>query len=168
MVAVEGLSDHEAGERKLVIEAHDYHVKVRATGAKSGVLEAPLDRLPHLQVSSPPEFGGPGYIWSPEHLLVAAVASCLMTTFQSIAAKSGVEVLEYTDHSSGHLQRAQNGLYSIDKIILRPNVLISAKSNVDRALRLLEKAEAVCLIGRSINSVVELEPSVLQAHQVGT
>jgi organic hydroperoxide reductase OsmC/OhrA len=91
-----------------------------------------------------------------------------MTTFHSIAATSGVDVLEYTDHSSGHLQRAENGLYSIDTIVLRPEVLVSAESNVDRALRLLEKAEAVCLIGRSIKSEVVLEPSVLQAHQVGT
>jgi peroxiredoxin-like protein len=151
-----------------VIEAHDYHVKVRATGPRGGVLEAPLDDLPELPVSSPPEFDGPGHIWSPEHLLVAAVASCLMTTFHSIAATSGVDVLEYTDHSSGHLQRAENGLYSIDTIVLRPELLVSAESNVDRALRLLEKAEAVCLIGRSIKSEVVLEPSVLQAHQVGT
>jgi len=151
-----------------MIEAHDYHVKVRATGPRGGVLEAPLDDLPELQVSSPPEFDGPGHIWSPEHLLVAAVASCLMTTFHSIAVRSGVDVLEYTDHSSGHLQRAGNGLYSIDTIVLRPEVLVSAESNVDRALRLLEKAETVCLIGRSIKSEVVLEPSVLQAHQVGT
>jgi peroxiredoxin-like protein len=151
-----------------LIDAHDYHVNVRATGPRGGVLEAPLDDLPELQVSSPPEFDGPGHIWSPEHLLVAAVASCLMTTFHSIAARSGVDVLEYTDHSSGHLQRAENGLYSIDTIVLRPEVLVSAESNVDRALRLLEKAEAVCLIGRSIKSEVVLEPSVLQAHQVGT
>ncbi|HEX6300125.1 MAG TPA: OsmC family protein [Acidimicrobiia bacterium] len=151
-----------------MIEAHDYHVRVRATDPKSGVLEAPLDELPQLQFSSPPEFGGPEHVWSPEHLFVAAVASCLMTTFLSIAGNSGVEVLEYTDDSTGHLQRDEKGLYSIDRIMLRPNVLISADSDVDRAIRLLDKAEKVCLIGRSIRSEVVLETSVLQAHQVGT
>jgi organic hydroperoxide reductase OsmC/OhrA len=152
----------------LLIDEHDYHVKVRATDLKTGLLEAPVDDLPELAVSSPPEFGGPEHVWSPEHLFVAAIASCLMTTFQSIAANSGVEVLEYTDHSVGHLQRGARGLYSMDRVTLRPTVLISAESNVDRAIRLLDKAEKVCLIGRSVRSEMVLEPSVLQAHQVGT
>lgn len=151
-----------------MIDAHDYHVRVRATDPKGGVLEGPRDELPQLQFSSPPEFGGPEHIWSPEHLFVASVASCLMTTFMAIAPNSGVEVLEYTDNSIGHLQRDEKGLYSIDRITLRPDVLISAESDVDRAIRLLDKAEKVCLIGRSILSEVELESSVLQAHHVGT
>lgn len=152
----------------LLIDAHDYRVTLRATTRNAGMLEATFDDLPELAVSSPPEFGGPERIWSPEHLFVAAIASCLMTTFQSIAANSGVEVLEYMDHSVGHLQRGAKGLYSMDRVTLRPTVLISAESNVERAIRLLEKAEKVCLIGRSVRSEVILEPSVLQAHQVGT
>lgn len=150
-----------------LITNHDYHVTVIGTDAKSGVLQAPLDGLPEMDVASPPEFGGPGGVWSPEHLFVASVAACLMTTFQSIAANSGVEVVEYSDSSVGRLSRAENGLYSMDRVTLRPTVLISADSNPDRALRLLEKAEKVCLIGRSVSSETILEPTVLQAHQVG-
>lgn len=39
----------------------------------------------------PPEFGGPERTWSPEHLFVAAVSSCLMTTFRAIAEMSELE-----------------------------------------------------------------------------
>lgn len=151
-----------------MIDSHDYHVHVRGSGEKTGWLDAQSDGLPGLEVASPPEFGGQGHIWSPEHLFVASATACLMTTFRAIAARSGVEVLEYDDYAVGHLQRGEDGLYSIDRITHRPTVVISPDSRPDRAHRLLEKAEKACLIGRSIKSEMILEPTVLQAHQVGT
>ena len=36
---------------------------------------------PDLTVATPPEFGGPAGVWSPEELLVASVGSCLLSTF---------------------------------------------------------------------------------------
>jgi organic hydroperoxide reductase OsmC/OhrA len=91
-----------------------------------------------------------------------------MTTFRSIATNSGIEVLDYVDHSTGQLRRAEDGLYSIERVTLRPMVVISGDSKPERALRLLDKAERVCLIGRSISSEVVLDPTVVQAHHVGT
>lgn len=151
-----------------MIDSHDYQVRVTGTDAKRGLLESPEDGLPPLEVASPPEFGGPESVWSPEHLFVASIAACLMTTFRSIAANSGLEVVEYRDESVGHLQRGEDGLYSIDRVTLRPVVVISSDSRPDRALRLLEKAEKVCLVSRSVRSETVLEPKVTQAHQVGT
>lgn len=145
-----------------MIESHDYQVSIAGTGPKTGTLESTSDGLPPMELASPPEFGGPERTWSPEHLFVAAVAGCLMTTFQAIAANSGIEVLEYTDDATGHLQRGDDRRYSIDRITLRPTVVISADSNPDRTHRLLEKAEEACLIGRSIVSERILEPTVLQ------
>lgn len=145
-----------------MIESHDYQVAITGTGSKKGLLESTNDGLPPLEFASPPEFGGPERTWSPEHLFVAAVAGCLMTTFQAIAANSGIEVLEYTDDATGHLQRGDDRRYSIDRITLRPTVVISADSNPDKTYRLLEKAEEACLIGRSIVSERILEPTVFQ------
>jgi organic hydroperoxide reductase OsmC/OhrA len=168
MVADGSSANDGSSERSELIDSHDYHVSVAGSGQKTGLLEGPFDGLPALEFASPPEFGGPEGVWSPEHLFVASVASCLMTTFRSIAANSGVEVLEYHDYSIGHLRRGEDGLYSIERVTLRPTVMIAADSKPDRAHRLLEKAEKVCLIGRSIRSETVLEPRVLQAHQVGT
>lgn len=145
-----------------MIESHDYQVAITGTGNKTGLLESTSDGLAPMEFASPPEFGGPEKTWSPEHLFVASVAGCLMTTFQAIAANSGIEVLEYTDDATGHLQRGDDRRYSIDRITLRPTVVISADSNPDKTYRLLEKAEEACLIGRSIVSERILEPTVLQ------
>ena len=83
-----------------------------------------------------------------------------MTTFRSIAEASGLEVLAYSDNPSGHLQRGDDRLYSFDKVTLRPRVLVSSEEKVAKALRLLDKAEHVCLVSRSMSSKIELEPVV--------
>lgn len=151
-----------------MIEFHEYQVNVIGSGEKTGMLSAEGDGLPELPFASPPEFGGPDSIWSPEHLFVASVAGCLMTTFRSIAARSGVEVLDYSDEATGIMRKGSDGLYSIEQIMLRPTIVISDDSKTDRARRLIERAEEVCLIGRSIKSLVVLEARVVQYHQVGT
>ena len=143
-----------------MIESHDYCVELVGAAEKRGWLTAEQDGLPELEVASPPEFGGPPGTWSPEHLLVASVSSCLMTTFRSIAVRSGVEVLSYDDRAVGHLQRGTDGFYSMDRITLRPRIVISPDSKLERAERLIQKAERACLISRSIASEVVLEPDI--------
>jgi peroxiredoxin-like protein len=150
------------GER--LIDSHDYQVEVAGTGLKTGRLTASGDDLPPLDFASPPEFGGPSGVWSPEHLFVASVASCLMTTFRSMAERSGVEVVSYEDESVGRLARDDDGLFRIERITLRPRVVVSVDSRLDRARRLIEKAEKVCLIGRSIESETVLEPTVTSSE----
>ena len=143
-----------------MIESHDYFVEVASTGLKTGLLDAAADGLPTIDVSSPPEFGGPAGVWSPEHLFVASLSTCLMTTFNSIADASNLEILAYRDQASGHLQRGEDRKYKIDTVTLRPTVTIADPAKRDKAVRLLEKAEDVCLISRSVACELLLEPSV--------
>jgi peroxiredoxin-like protein len=141
-----------------MIDAHDYPLHLESTGPKTGVLTSP-DDLPKLDVASPPEFGGPVGTWSPEHLLVAAVSCCLMTTFRAIAEMSNLDVVEYSDDAVGHLVR-EDSLYRIESVTLRPRVVISDPEKVDKAWRLLEKAERACLVSRSVSAEINLEGSV--------
>src|SRR6187399_3529484 len=65
---------------------HRYCVKGAAR--LSGDVELIADRLATLRSASPVEFGGPGDRWSPETLLVGAVADCFILTFRAIAKAS--------------------------------------------------------------------------------
>lgn len=143
-----------------MIESHDYVLHIEGTGPKTGIMTADEDGLPALHVSSPPEFGGPEAIWSPEHLFVAAVSSCLMTTFRSIAELSKLDVVAYSDDPVGHLIRDESRMYRIESVTLRPRVTIADPEKVDRALRLLEKAERACLVSRSVSAEIRMEPTV--------
>lgn len=146
-----------------MIESHEYQVRLTGSEPKKGYVESDEVGLPRLEVASPPEFGGPGEIWSPEHLFVASISACLMTTFRAIAGISGLEVLEYRDDASGHLQRGSDRLYRIDRVTLRPRVVIADGSKVEKAQSLLERAEEVCLISRSVSSEIEVHSTVIAA-----
>lgn len=147
-----------------MIKSHEYRLHLRGTGIKTGEFVTITSDLPLLEVASPPEFGGPGMTWSPEHLFLAAISSCLMTTFRAIASKSELEVVAYTDDSSAQLVRDPDGLYRMASVTLRPRVFITDPSKTDLTLRLLDKAEKACLISRSYKAEVRMEKTVEVVH----
>lgn len=149
-----------------MIESHDYQVRLTGTHAKGGYLESDEAGLLRLEVASPPEFGGPEGTWSPEHLFVSAISACLMTTFHAIAEIADLEIVEYRDDASGHLQRGSDRLYRMDMVTLRPRVVIADESKIEKALRLLARAEEVCLISRSVSSVIDMHPTVIAPGRV--
>ena len=65
-----------------------YRTAVRWTEEHKGVISSP-DK-PDVEVACPPEFGGHEGYWSAEDLFVAAVNTCIMTTFLSLAEKRGI------------------------------------------------------------------------------
>jgi len=70
---------------------HNYEVDVNWVKDRIGILYSP-ELNDEVQVATPPQFPkGIDKVWSPEHLFVAAVNSCLMTTFLSIAENSKLE-----------------------------------------------------------------------------
>lgn len=138
---------------------HVYEVSVNWQDGRRGMLSSP-DLEPRIEVATPPQFdGGMPNVWSPEHLFVAAVNSCLMTTFLAIAGNSKLEIVSYTSKGSGKLELGE-GKYAISEVILEPRVVVADEQQRARALRILEKAEANCLIGNSIRSKVLLRPLV--------
>lgn len=118
------------------------------------------DDLPDLEVATPPEFpGGIAGIWSPEHLFVASAEACLMTTFLAIAENSKLAFESYESEAVGTLEKTDSG-FQITRIVLKPRLVISDENLVDRARRILEKAEQHCLISNSMKTEIDLEPTV--------
>jgi len=139
---------------------HHYQVKVNWLQDRKGIVSSNV--LPQqIEVATPPEFtkGMPG-IWSPEHFLVAAANSCLMTTFLAIAENSKLDFISFESNAIGILDK-QEGKYMIVEIILHPIVLVSHQDLVEKALRLIEKSEAACLISNSLKSKIVLQPKVI-------
>lgn len=67
------------------MEAHNYNVNLTWTGDRKGTLSS-LELHSSIEVATPPQFPkGIEGVWSPEHFYRAAISSCLMTTFLSIA-----------------------------------------------------------------------------------
>ena len=140
-----------------------YENGIEWTGEKKGRLSAP--GLPSLQVATPPEFDGHEGFWSPEHYFVAAVNSCVMTTFLAIADGSKLQFESYQAQATGKLEKPEGEGYRITEIIIRATLVISQSKDLERAGRILQKAEKHCLISNSIKAVVRLEPQILVANE---
>jgi organic hydroperoxide reductase OsmC/OhrA len=139
---------------------HSYEVAVDWIEDRVGILNSP-DLNDDLQVATPPEFPkGVDRIWSPEHLFTAAVNSCLMTTFLSIADNSKLEFKTFTSKAYGKLEM-KDGKYVMSEITLMPVLTISKAEDRDKALKILQKSEAACLISNSIKSAIIFKPEVL-------
>lgn len=62
-------------------------------------------------------------IWSPEHLFVAAIESCLMTTFLAVAENSKLEFVSFSSHATGKLDKV-DGKFMMTEVLLRPTLVI--------------------------------------------
>ena len=110
-----------------------------------------------IEVATPPEFDkGMPNIWSPEHLFTASVVSCFMTTFLAVAEYSKLDFIKLSCSAEGVLEKI-DGKYLMTKIILKPELTIADQDKTERALRIIEKSEAACLISNSIKSEIELK-----------
>ena len=134
-------------------QEHYYEVNVQWKNDRKGLMSSPI--LPDsIEVATPPEFPkGMEGIWSPEHLLVAAANSCLMTTFLAIAENSRLEFIDFSSKAVGKLEVVE-GKYMISESALTPTLIIRDETQKEKAERVLNKSEAACLISNSLKSKI--------------
>ena len=137
---------------------HQYLAMAHA--ASAGAVEINSGGLEPLSSMPPPQFGGPGDSWSPETLLVAAVADCFILTFRAIARASKLEWSALECSAEGVLERVE-GVTRFTGMTVRATLTVPAGTNVDKAQRLLEKSESVCLITQSMTATVHLQADII-------
>jgi organic hydroperoxide reductase OsmC/OhrA len=140
------------------MDAYPHHYRVQAAAQAEGNVALASERLPSLSSAPPAQFGGPGDQWSPETLLVAASADCLILTFRAIARASKLPWLRVDCDAEGVLDRV-DGVTRFTQIRLNARLVLYPGGDVERAQRLLEKAEKTCLITCSLKA-----ESVLTVH----
>ncbi len=138
---------------------HNYQVDLTFTQDRKGTLSSPV-LTQSVEVATPPEFpkGMPG-IWSPEHLFVAAISSCLMTTFLAVSENSKLPFVSFNCEAIGKLDKV-DGKFMITEVTLKPTLVIEQADQYDRAKRILEMSEKACLISNSVKSTIIFEPTI--------
>jgi peroxiredoxin-like protein len=138
---------------------HFYEVNVQWIADRKGIMSSPV-LTDKIEVATPPEFAnGMANIWSPEHLLVAAVNSCLMTTFLAIAENSKLEFIKFDSKAIGKLEIVE-GKYMVSEIELTPTLVIANEADKEKAERVLIKSEKACLISNSVKSAIIFKPVI--------
>jgi organic hydroperoxide reductase OsmC/OhrA len=97
----------------------------------------------------------------PEEALVAAVSSCHMLWFLSLAARDGLVIDSYADAAEGRMGSFADGRRGITEVLLRPRIVVAARAAVDDAViaALHHRAHERCDIAHSIRGEVRVQGS---------
>lgn len=95
----------------------------------------------------------------PEEAFVAALSSCHMLFFLSLAAADGIVVERYRDAASGTLAANSAGNLSMTRVTLRPDARYRSgyEPSQEQLARLHHEAHKQCFIANSVTSDVVTE-----------
>ena len=136
---------------------HTYVVAASAQSDSNTTTSSP--GLADLEVAAPAEFGGPGDQWSPETLLVAAVADCFILSFKAIARASKMEWTSLSCDVDGVLEKVDR-VTQFTAFHIRATLDVPDGTREDKAERLMAMAEKSCLITNSLIADSDLEAEV--------
>ena len=139
-----------------------HHYPATASAMATGNVDVTSPGLVTLDTAPPAEFGGPGDVWSPETLLVASVANCLILTFRAIARASRLEWNSLRCDVDGELDKIDR-VTQFTGFELRVHLEVPAGTDPGKAERLLHKAEQGCLITNSLKAGSHLVAEVTVA-----
>ena len=133
------------------------------TSGNKGIVSSQLIK-PSICITAPPEFGGEGTDWSPEHLFLSSVSSCFMLTFLVFAKKINVEISGFECATTGQVEMI-DGRYKFTYIHLYPKAFVANEADIEKAKVAMEKAKKYCLISNSVNAEIMQHPEVAIAKQ---
>ena len=138
------------------MDAFPHHYTVTANGtSETSLIGVSSAGVPNILTDAPAEFGGPGDQWSPEALLMAAVADCFILTFRAVSRASKVSWDSITCEATGTLDRIERKT-QFTEIELKVSVKTSADVSEEQLTRVLHKSEEGCLITNSLTASVTL------------
>jgi organic hydroperoxide reductase OsmC/OhrA len=141
------------------LKEYPHYYRVSASAESDGDVSHTSPGLDSFVSAPPAEFDGPGDLWSPETLLVAAVAGCFVLSFRGVAKASRFEWLSLDCDVESMLTRIDRTT-KFTEFAIRATLFVPPDTNEERAQRLLEKAEATCLITNSLSASIHLSATV--------
>lgn len=120
-----------------------------------GGLAVPASASPHVV---PVPFSVAANV-DPEEAFVAAVSSCHMLFFLSLAAQRGIVIDEYCDDATGYMGEDGDGRIVMQKIVLRPAGAYAGEGPppLEQLQVLHHRAHELCYIANSIKTEVVTE-----------
>lgn len=139
----------------------EYTFRVSAwwTSGRTGL--AKCESSPNtIHFSEAAELGGLEGRWTPEQLLLCALAGCFTTTFHDVARSAKFDYTDLEVEIEGSVRRSRANGCNFSEILLRPRLTVSGEEQREAGLALLRRAKSLCMISRAITVPQTLEPSV--------
>ena len=137
---------------------HTYRVTAWWVAGQNGITKS--DSAPNaIHFTVPPQFGGMEGRWSPEGLFLSSLASCFTTSFNAVAEYSKFEYVDLEVEVEGTVSKTATG-YRFTGVVIRPKLKIVDEADQARAMELLNKTKALCLVSRALEIPQEFQPHV--------
>ncbi len=138
---------------------YTYRVSAWWTSGRTGL--AKCESSPNtIHFSEAAELGGMQGRWTPEQLLLCALAGCFTTTFHEVARAAKFDFTDLEVEIEGTVRRNRNTGCNFNEILIRPRLTVQSEEQREAGLNLLRKTKAICMISRAITVPQTLEPSV--------
>ena len=138
---------------------HSYVVSASAEAESNVTLSS--DGLESVTSAPPEAFGGPGDLWSPETLLVAAVADCFILSFRAIARASAFSWSDLQCRVDGTLDKVDRENRFV-AFMVHASLTIGSDADEAKGEKLLHKAEQLCLITNSLIADSHLSVEIIK------
>jgi organic hydroperoxide reductase OsmC/OhrA len=138
---------------------YTYRISAWWTSGRTGL--AKCESSPNtIHFSEAAELGGLPGRWTPEQLLLCALAGCFTTTFHDVARAQKFDYTDLEVEIDGTVQRTRTAGCNFAEILIRPRLTVQSEEQREAGLALLRKTKALCIISRAITVPQTLEPWV--------
>ena len=136
-----------------------YRVSAWWTSGRTGL--AKCESSPNtIHFSDAAELGGLQGRWTPEQLLLCALAGCFTTTFNDLAHAAKFEYVDLEVEIEGSVHRTRAAGCNFTEILIRPRLTVPSDGLRETGLSLLRRTKSVCMISRAITVPQTLEAVV--------
>ena len=101
-----------------------------------------------IVIGCPPEFGGEKEYWSPEHLFVASIEVCIMTTFIWLLEKNNLNIISYQSKAKGKAHMVKTD-FVFAEVEIEPVIEIRNEKNRVKINNLIIEAGNQCMVSKS-------------------
>ena len=136
---------------------HHYEISLAWAGGENSEISS--GSRPKLPGGPPAQFDGTDETrWSPEHLLLTALAQCMMLTYFALNKRAGIETKSYTSRAESSLDKTKEGIvFTSFKVTVELKV---PAARIDEAKRLLESAKKHCIISNALKTPASIDARV--------
>jgi organic hydroperoxide reductase OsmC/OhrA len=138
---------------------YTYRVSAWWTSGRTGL--AKCESSPNtIHFSEAAELGGLQGRWTPEQLLLCALAGAFTTTFHEVARGAKFDFTDLEVEIEGSVRRHRTAGGNFTEILIRPRLTVHSEEEYETGLTLLRRARAACMISRAVGVPQTFEPSV--------
>jgi len=136
---------------------YEFETTAEYSKEKEGILSG--EDKHNITIGCAPEFGGKKEYWSPQHLFIASIEVCIMTTFLWLLEKKNLRIISYQSNAAGRVQ-LRNKEFVFTEITVKPAITIDSESDKDDIYNLVIEAGKQCMVSKIISCSVVLKPTI--------